>query len=72
MIFAGVNSDQCVYATLIDAACLGYDVIMLTDASATTSPSYCHDATVYNVRQCYGFTASTPDLLAALTKEDTE
>jgi ureidoacrylate peracid hydrolase len=74
LIFAGVNSDQCVYATLIDAACLGYDVVMLTDASATTSPSYCHDATVYNTRQCFGFTASTPDLLDALTaaKENTE
>jgi nicotinamidase-related amidase len=74
LVFAGVNSDQCVYATLIDAACLGYDVIMLTDASATTSPSYCHDATIYNIRQCFGFTASTPDLLdalAAATKEDT-
>ena len=73
-VFAGVNSDQCVYATLIDAACLGYDVIMLTDASATTSPSYCHDATIYNIRQCFGFTALTPDLLdalAAATKEDT-
>ncbi|MGW6012742.1 cysteine hydrolase family protein [Streptomyces sp. NPDC055210] len=69
LVFAGVNSDQCVYATLIDAACLGYDVVMLDDASATTSPSYCHDATLYNVRQCYGFTASTPDLLDALTAE---
>ncbi|MFD7817696.1 cysteine hydrolase family protein [Streptomyces sp. NPDC059785] len=66
LVFAGVNSDQCVYATLVDAACLGYDVVMLTDASATTSPSYCHDATVYNVRQCYGFTTSTADLLDAL------
>jgi ureidoacrylate peracid hydrolase len=66
LIFAGVNSDQCVYATLIDAACLGYDVVLLTDASATTSPSYCHDATVYNTRQCFGFTATTPALLSAL------
>ncbi|MGP2438393.1 cysteine hydrolase family protein [Streptomyces sp. JW3] len=66
LLFAGVNSDQCVYATLVDAACLGYDVVLLTDASATTSPAYCHDATLYNVRQCYGFTATTPDLLAAL------
>ncbi|WP_406118810.1 cysteine hydrolase family protein [Streptomyces sp. NBC_00989] len=66
LIFAGVNSDQCVYATLVDAACLGYDVVMLTDASATTSPSYCHEAAIHNTRQCYGFTASTPDLLDAL------
>lgn len=73
LVFAGVNSDQCVYATLIDAACLGYDVVLLTDASATTSPSYCHDATIHNTRQCYGFTTSTPDLLDALAaarKED--
>ena len=63
VLFTGVNADQCVYATLADAACLGYDVIMLSDAVATTSPSYCMEATTYNVRQCYGFTAT----LAALT-----
>ena len=72
LIFAGVNSDQCVYATLIDAACAGYDVVLLTDASATTSPSYCHDATVHNTRQCFGFTTSTPDLLDALATAPTE
>lgn len=67
LLFAGVNSDQCVYATLIDAACLGYDVVLLTDASATTSPAYCHEATIYNTRQCFGFTTTAPQLLAALT-----
>ncbi|HEX3815268.1 MAG TPA: cysteine hydrolase [Mycobacteriales bacterium] len=70
VLFAGVNSDQCVYATLIDAACLGYDVVLLTDASATTSPGFCHDATVYNTRQCFGFTTTTPELLDALKEAD--
>jgi nicotinamidase-related amidase len=69
LLFAGVNSDQCVYATLIDAACLGYDVVLLTDASATTSPAYCHEATIYNTRQCFGFTASTAQVLTALAQE---
>ncbi len=69
LLFAGVNSDQCVYATLIDAACLGYDVVLLTDASATTSPDYCHQATVYNTRQCFGFTTTTPQLLDALAQD---
>jgi ureidoacrylate peracid hydrolase len=69
LLFAGVNSDQCVYATLIDAACIGYDVVLLTDASATTSPSYCHEATIYNTRQCFGFTATTADTLTALAQE---
>jgi ureidoacrylate peracid hydrolase len=70
LLFAGVNSDQCVYATLIDAACLGYDVLLLTDASATTSPPYCHEATIYNTRQCFGFTTTTPQLLATLTQQE--
>lgn len=66
LLFAGVNSDQCVYATLIDAACLGYDVVFVDGASATTSPSFCHDSTLYNVRQCYGFTVEAADLVDAV------
>ena len=65
LLFAGVNADQCVLVTLVDAACAGYDVVLLEDASATTSPSFCWDATVYNVRQCFGFTALLADVAAA-------
>ncbi|MFZ4892955.1 cysteine hydrolase family protein [Plantibacter sp. Mn2098] len=64
VLFAGVNADQCVLATLTDAACLGYDVVLVEEASATTSPAFCLDATLYNVRQCFGFT-TTPDAVAA-------
>ncbi|WAL68854.1 cysteine hydrolase [Amycolatopsis cynarae] len=70
LFFTGVNSDQCVYATLADAACLGYDVVLVDEASATTSPAYCHDATLYNTRQCYGFSTKATDLLAALAEEE--
>ena len=66
LLFAGVNADQCVLCTLQDANFLGYDCIMLEDASATTSPGFCWEATVYNVRQCFGFTASGADIIAAL------
>jgi nicotinamidase-related amidase len=66
LLFAGVNSDQCVLATLIDAACVGYDVVMVEDACGTTSPDYCVQATLYNVRQCFGFTTMSADLLDAL------
>ena len=34
--------------------------------AATTSPAYCGDATVYNVRQCFGFTARAADVVAAI------
>lgn len=66
LLFAGVNSDQCVLSTLMDAANLGYDVVLLEDLCATTSPEYCVQATLYNVRQCLGFTAQSTDLVAAL------
>ena len=67
LLFAGVNVDQCVFATIVEAAGLGYDIVLLEDACATTSPSYCADATLYNVRQCFGFTARAADLVARLT-----
>jgi hypothetical protein len=39
---------------------------MLEDAVATTSPPFCMDATLYNVRQCFGFTLTSKGLAAAL------
>jgi nicotinamidase-related amidase len=66
LLFAGVNADQCVFATLIDAGCLGYDCVFLEDCCATTSPEFCWDATLYNVRQCFGFVAASTDMAAAM------
>ncbi len=66
LLFAGVNVDQCVMATLLDAGCIGYDCILLTDCAATTSPPFCWDATIYNVHQCVGFTARSDTLRKAI------
>jgi ureidoacrylate peracid hydrolase len=51
-----------VLATLSDAARLAYDVVLLEDCAATTSPPYCRDATLYNVAQCYGFVTTSAAL----------
>lgn len=66
VLFAGVNADQCVLATLMDANFLGYDCVLLEDCTATTSPAFCWDATLYNVRQCFGFTTTSTELLTGL------
>ncbi|WP_020620500.1 cysteine hydrolase family protein [Paenibacillus daejeonensis] len=66
LFFAGVNVDQCVMATLQDAVCLGYDAILLADCCATTSPGFCAEATIYNVKQCYGFVADSSAVLSAM------
>ncbi|MBW4473502.1 MAG: cysteine hydrolase family protein [Stenomitos rutilans HA7619-LM2] len=70
LFFTGVNADQCVMATLQDASFLGYDCILVSDCTATTSPTYCWQATLYNVKQCFGFVAESHALLTAIkTKE---
>jgi nicotinamidase-related amidase len=65
LIFAGINADHCVYATLMDANFHGYDTIMLEDCVATTSPDFCLAATLHNVRFCFGFTATSNELIEA-------
>jgi len=66
LFFAGVNADQCVMTTLQDASFLGYDVVMLEDCVATTSPDYCMEATIYNVNLLFGFTTSSQALIDGL------
>ncbi|WP_293781401.1 cysteine hydrolase family protein [uncultured Aeromicrobium sp.] len=66
LLFAGVNADQCVLATLMDAAALGYNVLLVEGAATTTSPDFCLQATVYNTRQCFGFTVDWSDLVSVL------
>jgi nicotinamidase-related amidase len=56
-------------ATLQDANFLGYDCILVSDCTATTSPTYCWQATLYNVNQCFGFVAESHALLNAVKKE---
>jgi nicotinamidase-related amidase len=63
LLFAGVNADQCVMATLQDANFLGYDCILIKDCTATTSPEFCWQATLYNVKQCFGFVTDSIDIM---------
>ena len=49
LLFSGVNSDQCVLGTVIDSYYRGYDVILVDDTTATTSPEGGFENVVYNV-----------------------
>ena len=66
VFFAGVNADHCVLGTLMDANFHGYDTIMLEDCVATTSPEFCMQATLHNVRFCFGFTTVSSALTGAV------
>lgn len=66
ILFAGVNTDQCVMCSLTDANFLGYGCVLLEDCCATTSPGFCTEATLWNVRKCFGFVAGSREVLAGL------
>jgi ureidoacrylate peracid hydrolase len=66
LLFAGINTDRCVFSTLQDAAFLGYDCVLLEDACSTPSPDYVTQAIHFIVKQLHGFVASTGDLLPQL------
>ena len=67
LLWAGINTDRCVFSSLQDAGFLGYDNVLLADACGTPSPAYVSRAIHFLVQQLHGFVATTPALHAALT-----
>lgn len=66
ILFAGVNTDQCVLHSLTDANFLGYGCVLVSDCCATSSPAFCTEATIWNVKKCFGFVADSQQVLQAL------
>jgi len=66
ILFAGVNTDQCVLHTLTDANFLGYGCVLLEDCCATSSPDFCRDAAIWNVKKCFGFVSDSLKVLSGL------
>jgi nicotinamidase-related amidase len=55
LLFAGVNTDQCVGGTLTDAFSRGYDCVLLSDGCGTSSPGYAQECWEYNAAHTFGF-----------------
>jgi nicotinamidase-related amidase len=71
ILFTGVNTDQCVLHSLTDANFLGYGCILVEDCCATTSPDFCTEATVWNVKKCFGFVTDSTKIIASLASAAT-
>ncbi|KAH9081626.1 Isochorismatase hydrolase [Lactarius deliciosus] len=67
LLFAGVNADQCVLGTMVDAYYRGYDVITVTDTTATTSPAGGLENVVYNAGRSYGFLTDSERVNSAVS-----
>ena len=62
LLFTGVNTDQCVLATLQDACTKGWDTILLKDGCGSSSPPFTRDAVLYNCQKSWGFTSTCKEL----------
>ncbi len=65
LIFSGVATNVCVETSIRDAYHLEYFPILVADAAAT-DPPMSQEATIHNVRLCYGWVTSSPDVIRAL------
>ncbi|WP_456763267.1 cysteine hydrolase family protein [Bradyrhizobium sp. USDA 4011] len=70
ILFAGVNTDQCVLHSLTDANFLGYGCLLVEDCCATTSPGYCVEATLFNVKKRFGFVTHSSNVIEATSGVD--
>ena len=67
IFFGGVNTDQCVLHTLTDAHFLGYNCVLVEDCCGTTSPDFCREASLWNVKTCFGFVTSSEKVIGAVS-----
>ena len=63
LLFAGVNTDQCVLSSVKDAADEGFDTILLKDGCGTTSPEFATKTVLFNCHRAWGFVSSCGALL---------
>lgn len=68
LLFTGVNTDQCVGGTLQDACSKGYDCVLLSDGSGTTSPAYAQQCMEYNAAGAWGFLSTCEQFAEGATR----
>jgi ureidoacrylate peracid hydrolase len=68
LAFVGVATNICVEAAIRDACYRGYFPILISDASANSGPPYTQQATIYNVKVCYGWVTTTENIVKVLEK----
>ncbi|KAF2206863.1 hypothetical protein CERZMDRAFT_52272 [Cercospora zeae-maydis SCOH1-5] len=68
LFFTGVNTDQCVGGTLTDCFSKGYDVVLLSDGAATTSPDHAQECYEFNAASTYGFMTSCKRFAAGVER----
>jgi nicotinamidase-related amidase len=66
LLFAGVNTDQCVGGSLQDAFTKGWDCVLLSDGAGTTSPGSSQESIEFNCARTWGFCLKCEDFAKGL------
>jgi nicotinamidase-related amidase len=70
LLIAGVNTDQCVGGTLMDAFSKGYDCVLLNDGCGTSSPIFSQQCFEFNAAKTWSFLTSCEELSKAADRMD--
>lgn len=62
LLFAGVNTDQCVAGSVQDAFAQGWDCVLLSDACGTSSPGFAKECVEFNCARSWGFVVRCGEL----------
>jgi ureidoacrylate peracid hydrolase len=57
LVFCGIDTSICVESSLCDAFNIGYDVILISDATASNNEKH-YGSTIKHVKECYGLVMS--------------
>jgi ureidoacrylate peracid hydrolase len=64
LVMTGVGTNVCVESTARDGFMLDYNIVFLSDCTATASPGIAHEATLQNMKDHFGTVATSDDVLA--------
>ncbi len=68
LVFVGVATNICVEAAIRDAFNLDYFSILISDATMNTGPSFMQEATIFNVKICFGWVTNTENIVRAMER----
>jgi ureidoacrylate peracid hydrolase len=68
LFFTGVDTAICVESSVRDGYNLDYFPFIISDATACSGPSFVREATLLNVKHCFGWVIERGQLIAAIEK----
>ena len=68
LIFCGIDTSICVESSLRDAFNIGYDVVLISDATASNNMKH-YESTIEHVKEYYGLVMSIDEFSKLLTQQ---